>query len=168
MRAMAFPTLRQGHQNTMIHSPTSVSRLSACLAFALATLGSPVLAQTDAPDPHPIEAELSRCMETPEGMSTQGMRECMEVASAAWDQELNRIWGELMRELPAPAKESLRAAQHKWIAFRDAELEALDQTYGAMQGSMYTLMHADAASILTRDRVRQLDALLEAQRSSVQ
>ena len=168
MRAMAFPTLRQGHQNTMIHSPTSVSRLSACLAFALATLGSPVLAQTDAPDQHPIEAELSRCMETPEGMSTHGMRQCLGNASEAWDKEMNRIWGELMRELPAPAKDSLRAAQRKWIVFRDAELEALAQSYGAMPGTMYLVMHADAVSSLTRDRVRQLDALLEALRSSVQ
>lgn len=168
MRTMALPTLRQGHQNTMIHSPTSVSRLSACLALVLATLGSPLHAQSDAPDQHPIEVELSRCMESPEGMSTQGMRECMDAASASWDQELNRIWGELMRELAGPGKDALRASQRKWIAFRDAELEALAQTYGEMQGSMYTLMHADAASTLTRDRVRQLDALLEAQRSSVQ
>lgn len=152
----------------MIHSSTSASRLSACLAFVLAMLGSPVLAQTDDPEQHPIEAELSRCMETPEGMSTHGMRACLGAASAAWDQELNRIWAELMRELPAPARESLRAAQRKWIAFRDAELTALMDAYGAMQGSMYLLMHADAVSSLTRDRVRQLDALLEAQRSSVQ
>lgn len=137
------------------------------LALAL-LLASPLYAQTDAPDQHPIEAELSRCMETPEGMSTQGMRECMDAAGASWDGEMNRIWGELMRELPAPAKDALRASQRKWVAFRDAELEALTQTYGEMQGSMYTLMHADAASSLTRDRVRQLDALLEAQRSSVQ
>ena len=136
---------------------------------ALLFIGLITFAATlSASDQHPIEAELSRCMETPEGMSTHGMRQCLGNASEAWDKEMNRIWGELMRELPAPAKDSLRAAQRKWIAFRDAELEALAQSYGAMPGTMYLVMHADAVSTLTRDRVRQLDALLEAQRSSVQ
>lgn len=139
--------------------------LSAVLAVLAAVTATPLHAQ---PDQHPIEAELSRCMETPEGMSTHGMRACLGAATEAWDKELNRIWGELMRELSAPAKESLRAAQRKWIAFRDAELLALSQAYGAMPGTMYLVMHADAVSSLTRDRVRQLDALLEAQRSSVQ
>lgn len=121
-----------------------------------------------ASDQHPIEAELNRCMESPEGMSTHGMRACLGAATEAWDKELNRIWGALMRELPAPAKDSLRAAQRKWIAFRDAELEALANAYGSMPGTMFLVMHADAVSTLTRDRVRQLDALLEAQRVSVQ
>jgi uncharacterized protein YecT (DUF1311 family) len=107
-------------------------------------------------------------MESPEGMSTQGMRECMGAATEAWDKELNRVWRELMAELPAAPKEQLRAAQRKWIAFRDAELQALAGAYGAMDGSMYLLMHADSVSTLTRDRVRQLDALLEAQRVSQQ
>ena len=151
-----------GHRLFRVPGPASRVPISLVLALLLA---APLHAQTD---PHPIEAELSRCMETPEGMSTHGMRQCLGNASEAWDKEMNRIWGELMRELPAPAKDSLRAAQRKWIAFRDAELEALAQSYGAMPGTMYLVMHADAASTLTRDRVRQLDALLEALRSSVQ
>jgi len=121
-----------------------------------------------ASDEHPIDAELTRCMESPEGMSTQGMRSCMGSATQAWDGELNRVWKALMSELTPMPKEQLRAAQRKWIAFRDAELEALASAYGAMSGTLYSVMHADAVSALTRDRVRQLDALLEAQRGSVQ
>jgi uncharacterized protein YecT (DUF1311 family) len=120
------------------------------------------------PDQHPIEAELSRCMETPEGMSTQGMRHCIDQAKQAWDQELNRVWGDLMRELGAPAKAQLRLAQRQWLAFRDAEYLALDSAYGAMSGTMFQPMHADAAANLTRDRVRQLESLLEAQRVNSQ
>ncbi len=101
-------------------------------------------------------------------MSTHGMRACMGSATEAWDKELNRVWRELMAELPAAPKEQLRVAQRKWIAFRDAELDAIASAYGAMPGTMFLVMHADAVSTLTRDRVRQLDALLEAQRVSVQ
>lgn len=118
--------------------------------------------------PHPIEASLEQCMASPQGLSTQGTRACIDAAAKAWDRELNRVWGELRRELPAAAMDRLRAAQRQWIAFRDAEIAALDAAYGAMQGTMFQPMHAEAISALTRDRVRQLEATLEAWRVSVQ
>jgi uncharacterized protein YecT (DUF1311 family) len=119
--------------------------------------------------PHPIQAELDRCMESDEGRSTHGQRQCLAAATAAWDRELNQVWKALMSEIDDdPAKEALRAAQRKWIAFRDAEIEALGRTYGAMPGSMYLVMQADSVTTLTRDRVRQLEATLEAWRVSRQ
>jgi uncharacterized protein YecT (DUF1311 family) len=142
-----------------------VPRFSTAAIVLTLLLAAPIHAQFA---PHPIEAELNRCMESPEGMSTHGMRACMGAATEAWDKELNRVWRELMAELPAAPKEQLRAAQRKWIAFRDAELEAIASAYGDMGGSMFLVMHADAVSTLTRDRVRQLDALLDAQRVSRQ
>ena len=150
----------------VLRAACRVPRLaSAAMVLAVLLLTTPLHAESDL---HPIEAELRRCIESPEGASTHGMRKCLGTATAAWDKELNRIWGELMRELGAPAKDSLRAAQRKWIVFRDAELEAQATAYGAMPGTMFLVMHADAVSALTRDRVRQLDAMLEAQRVSVQ
>lgn len=119
-------------------------------------------------DPHPIEAELSRCMESAEGMSTVGMKRCLATATEAWDGELNKVYRELMAAIDAEGKKRLRAAQRSWIAFRDAELDALVAIYGAMGGTMFQVMHADAVSALTRDRVRQLEATLEAQRVSEQ
>jgi|CXWL01.1.fsa_nt_gi uncharacterized protein YecT (DUF1311 family) len=135
-------------------------RIARTLLAVLACVWlSPALA-----DDHPIEAELQRCMDTVSGMSTHGMRACLDTANTAWDKELNRVWSELMGALGTPAKAALRASQRKWIAFRDAEIAALDLAYGAMDGTMYQVMHADAVTQLTSDRVRQLDSLLEAQR----
>ncbi|GMU42995.1 MAG: hypothetical protein AMXMBFR25_09810 [Lysobacterales bacterium] len=145
--------------------PALVSLPRALLLCIAATLGPTLHAATDE---HPIDAELSRCMESPEGISTHGTRACIDAATAAWDRELNRVWKELRQELPAATFASLRESQRKWIAFRDAELAALLEAYGAMQGTMFQPMHAESISRLTRDRVRQLEALLEAQRISVQ
>jgi uncharacterized protein YecT (DUF1311 family) len=145
--------------------PRAPCRVPLLIATALAlALSAPL----PAADRHPIEAELDRCMESPEGMSTHGGRACVDAATAAWDRELNRVWKELRQELPPSAFAALRESQRKWIAFRDAELTALDASYGAMPGSMFQIMQADAISSLTRDRVRQLEALLEAQRVSSQ
>ena len=134
------------------------------LVLGALALASPLPAS----DRHPIEAELDRCMESPEGMSTHGSRACIDAATAAWDRELNRVWKELRAELPAAAFAALRESQRKWIAFRDAERAALLEAYGLMQGTMFQPMHAESVSRLTRDRVRQLEALLEAQRVSAQ
>jgi uncharacterized protein YecT (DUF1311 family) len=60
----------------------------------------------------------------------------------------------------------LRAAQDKWIAFCAAEIEALGRIDGAMPGSMLLVMQADAVASLTRDRVRQIEATLDARRVS--
>lgn len=137
---------------------------TAVIAVAL-LLGSPVL---EASESHPIEAKLAACMETPEGMSTHGTLRCIHQANSAWDAELNRIWGELMHELGPDAKQQLKLSQRQWLAFRDAEIKALAAAYGAMSGSMFQPMHADAMANVTRDRVRQLDSLLEAQRVNSQ
>lgn len=142
----------------------AISRCCQIWAVLLALTSVPASAE----DEHPIDQALSQCLETPEGMSTHGMRACLSQANADWDRELNRIWKGLMRELPAEAQTALRASQRQWLAFRDADVAALESAYASMEGSMYLVMLADSVVSLTRDRVRQLDALLEAQRSSVQ
>ncbi len=115
---------------------------------------------------HPIEVELQRCTDT--ANSNHGMRNCIDTAAAAWDKDLNRAWGELMGLLGPAEKELARVAQRKWVAFRDAEIAALDASYGAMEGSMYQLMHADAIAALTSDRASHLQNVLEAKRANLQ
>lgn len=114
---------------------------------------------------HPIEIELQRCIDS--GKSNHGMRMCIDTATAAWDKELNRVWGELMATLGPEQKELARAAQRKWVAFRDAEIAALDSSYGAMEGTMFQLMHADSIGALTSDRVSQLQSVLDAKKASL-
>ncbi|MEZ5466294.1 MAG: lysozyme inhibitor LprI family protein [Lysobacterales bacterium] len=172
-----FPNRKPQRQNqgaALPLAPCPVPRSSALplrswiVASLLALAPAWATANDAFPDQHPIEAELTRCMETPEGMSTQGMRHCIDQSQAAWDKELNRLWRELMAELGPEAKEKLRASQRQWLAFRDAEYEALNSAYGAMSGTMFQPMHAEALANITRDRAGQLDSLLEAQRVNAQ
>ena len=148
--------------------PRSTALPRAWIAAWMLALTPALATANDISNQHPIEAELTRCMETPEGMSTQGMRHCIDQSQAAWDKELNRLWRELMAELGPEAKEKLRVSQRQWLAFRDAEYQALNSAYGAMSGTMFQPMHAEALANITRDRAGQLDSLLEAQRVSAQ
>lgn len=117
---------------------------------------------------HPIDAALTRCLNTADGSTTHGANRCIRTATAAWDRELNRVYRELMNVLDDPQKLRLRDAQRKWIAFRDAEVDAIGLIYGSLDGTMFLVMQSDAVSSLTRDRVRQLEAMLDAVRVSRQ
>lgn len=111
--------------------------------------------------PHPIEAELERCLGTADGSTTFGSIACLDAAQTAWDRELNRVYGELRRSLSPAGQTALRDAQRRWIAWRDAETAAIGTIYGELDGTMYRVMAADAVMTLTRDRVRELENRLE-------
>jgi len=66
---------------------------------------------------HPIDKALDACID--KNGSTAGMVECTDKAYAAWDKELNKNYGELMRALNPKQKEALRLAQLEWIKYRD-------------------------------------------------
>lgn len=129
-----------------------------CL-FALLLIAGSVSATEFAP--HPIEAELERCLGTADGSTTHGSLACIDAAHTAWDRELNRVYAELRKALGEPARLALRDAQRQWIAYRDAERAAIGTIYGELDGAMYLVMQADAAMALTRDRVRELEDRLE-------
>lgn len=117
---------------------------------------------------HPIDVELTRCLNSEEGVTTHGARRCIRSATSAWDRELNRVYRELMDELDERQRLKLRDAQRKWIAFRDSEVDAIGTIYNSLDGTMFLVMQSEAVSSLTRDRVRQLDATLDAVRVSKQ
>ena len=111
------------------------------------------------------------CQEQPGGGSTQGMNECLAQEADAWDAVLNRLWPKLMtraHEVDAAnqtqgltldsAAETLRAAQHAWIAFRDAECRHNYASWGA--GSFRTIAHSACRLDLTAHRVITFHARL--------
>lgn len=112
---------------------------------------------------HAVDEKLTRCLDAPEGVSTHGQRQCFATALEDWDRALNLVWGDLLDTLPNASHAALRSAQREWLKFRDAEFKAIAASYGAMEGTMYQVM-ADAAAVrVVADRVKQLEALRDAQ-----
>lgn len=126
--------------------------------------GTPLWADT----PHPVEAGLNACLDRPEGTTTHGMLQCMDAARAGWDLELNRTYAELRSRLEPAAQARLRTAQRQWLAFRDAEIAALEDIQTQAGGTMYQVMVAERVAALTRDRYVQLEASLEILRIAAQ
>jgi len=116
--------------------PAEVAALEACAAEHL---------------PHDLAAAEAACIgltsgactKEGEGWTTLGMIDCLSAEARAWDVLLNDDWPKLMRaaraldaanavqgmDLPSYAEEQ-RAAQRKWLAWRDAECAALRAAWG--------------------------------------
>jgi len=108
---------------------------------------------------HPIDKALETCID--KNGSTAGMVECTDKAHAAWDKELNKNYGELMRRLKSSPKETLRLAQLEWIKFRDLDFKLIDSVYDTMQGTMYIPMRVDARMEVVKKRALELKGYLD-------
>ena len=108
---------------------------------------------------HPIDKALDACID--KNGSTAGMVECTDKAYAAWDKELNKNYGELMRALNPKQKEALRLAQLEWIKYRDLEFKSIDSIYETLQGTMYIPMRIDARMEVIKKRALELKDRLD-------
>jgi uncharacterized protein YecT (DUF1311 family) len=130
------------------------------LFFALASillLATVSIAQEETQ--HPIDKALEACID--KNGSTAGMVECTDKAYAAWDKELNKNYGELMRTLKPKQKETLRLAQLEWIKYRDLEFKLIDSIYDTLQGTMYIPMRIDARMEVIKKRALELKGYLD-------
>ena len=125
------------------------------LFFALASvllLATVSIAQEETQ--HPIDKALEACVD--KNSSTAGMVECTDKAYAAWDKELNKNYGELMRALKPKQKEALRLAQLEWIKYRDLEFKLIDSIFDTMDGTMYIPMRISARMDVIKKRALEL------------
>jgi uncharacterized protein YecT (DUF1311 family) len=73
---------------------------------------------------------------------------------------LNRAYGELLKKLPAGAKENLKNAQIAWLKFRDSEFQLIDKVYEQLQGTMYIPVRVADRTRVVEDRVIALRGYL--------
>lgn len=92
--------------------------------------------------------------------TTNGIVQCIQAETAAWDGLLNQVYGEVREVVDArPAgavnlPEALLTAQRAWIAYRDAECEL---AYGLWQdGTIRSIVHANCVMQMTARRAIEL------------
>ena len=106
----------------------------------------------------PIDRALEAAMV--KNSSTAGMVQAIDNAHKQWDQKLNTCYKALNKELPAAEWKELVTAQRAWIAFRDAQLKAMDATFDRMEGTMWIPVRAEMAMNITRQRAQFLENML--------
>lgn len=113
---------------------------------------------------HPLDEWLEACVD--EAPSTAGMVDCAAEGSKLWDEELNRVYKELMGLLSKEAKEALRTAQRAWIPWRDSEYALIVAVYDTIfnspyGGTMWVPVEAMAEMEVVRERTLRLTEWLE-------
>ena len=78
-----------------------------------------------------------------------------------WDGEMNRIYGELMKQLSPDGREALKVSQRAWLAWRDSQTRLIQETYGRASGTMYRPMAVAHAMETVKARTLQLRRYLE-------
>jgi uncharacterized protein YecT (DUF1311 family) len=108
----------------------------------------------------PIDKQLDTCLNTPAASSTAGQSACLSSTALAWDRELNKVYGKLMRTLDAASQTSLRSSQKQWLSFRDAE-KRFQALWSNSQGSLAIVSIAQTNVDILRNRVLTLRGYLQ-------
>ena len=109
-----------------------------------------------AADQDPIDKALDACLAKPEGMSTPGMVDCTDEAIRAWDKRLNEVYKQVLEGLDPKSRELLRASQRRWVAFREAEHEAMGGPWRQDRGTIIRVLTVNADLSAIKERVQEL------------
>lgn len=126
--------------------------LTFCLTFTLEAYGQQ----------HSIDKQVKECIDdiikTKGIVTTVDMVECTYKAYEAWNRNLNKYYKLLMKYLEPDEKEKLKAAQRKWIEYRDAELNFSRTMHSNLQGTMYRVVGVNRTEEVARQRALELKA----------
>ena len=92
------------------------------------------------------------------------MNQCFGAAYKSADGEMNAVYQQVLQAYSGDRKfiENLKASQRAWVAFRDAEMEAVypSSNKQAEYGSVYPVCRSKQLETLTRERTKQLQVWL--------
>lgn len=88
--------------------------------------------------------------------STAGIRMASNAAREKWDAEMNAVYKRLMTVLDPERRTALQKAQRAWLAFRDAENNAITSVIATQQGTMYQMIATGSGTALVKQRALQL------------
>ena len=122
--------------------------ITRALLLLLSLFSMPALAA----DPDPLDA----CLAKPEGASTPGMVECTTEAIREWDKRLKKVYQQVMAGLDPKSRELVRASQRRWVAFREAEHEAMGGPWWQDKGTIIRVLTVNADLSAIKERVQEL------------
>lgn len=94
-----------------------------------------------------IGAVTISCQQQPGGMSTMGMVDCNSREWSVWDERLNRVYQDALKEAPSKLARALRDAQRVWLQWREKRCKLpSDSEGGSIVGPLYTGCMLDATA----------------------
>jgi uncharacterized protein YecT (DUF1311 family) len=103
-----------------------------------------------------LDAEMEKKAEEAGGASSGSARVYADYADL-WDKEMNRLYKQMMAELPEAQKNALRESQRAWLKYRDAQWAWIESAYTAdALPTMYMSFRAYAHMDVVRQRALDL------------
>jgi uncharacterized protein YecT (DUF1311 family) len=112
------------------------------------------------PTPDPIDQKVQALIDNAGG-STSAMVAATYEGARLWDQELNRVYAELLQKLPTKDQAILKQSEQEWLKFRDSNRKLIGEVYGQARGTENRLSAAMDVLELVKSRVVMLRAYLE-------
>ena len=84
------------------------------------------------------------------------MVDCTGEAIRAWDKRLNEVYQQVMAGLDPKSRELLRASQRRWVAFREADHEAMEGPWRQNKGTIIRVLAVSADLSAIKERVQEL------------
>ena len=134
--------------------------LCGLLGLVFFGMGTPV---ARAQEKDPIDEKVEKWMEQDD--STAGHIQALDHGVKLWDEALNEAYTNLLKKLPKPDAEALKVSQRQWIAYRDANLKAIQVIFGHAEGTMYRPMAVAQQLEIIKQRVLSLRGFMEAAES---
>lgn len=103
---------------------------------------------------HLIDSIESQCIAV--DSSTAGMANCTKRAEEAWDLEMNRYYGLLMKSLDKDQADKLRQAQRSWVEYRDKEFKSIGALFPTSGGTMWINIRAAHYRDIVKQRALEL------------
>jgi uncharacterized protein YecT (DUF1311 family) len=128
-----------------------------CLLVSLSILFFLTVAQA-AEAKHPIDKTTAACQV--KNYTTVGMQNCLAIATEQWDKELNKNFNALMKKIDQPCQEALKKSQKQWLTYRDGEFKTIETIYGALEGTMWGIIAANAKVEIVKHRGLELKEYL--------
>jgi uncharacterized protein YecT (DUF1311 family) len=98
-------------------------------------------------------------------MTQASLNACVCERAQKADAQLNDVYQQLLKKNASDANfiDKLKISERAWVAFRDAQLEAIypDPDPKAAYGSVFTMCECMAREELTMDRIKQLRRILK-------
>jgi uncharacterized protein YecT (DUF1311 family) len=88
--------------------------------------------------------------------STHDNVRCYSTAIQQWDGELNKQYQLLINSQPENVRGNIKAAQRRWIQYRDSYNTAIASFYQQQQGTIWPLVAAETRMNVIRDKAIDL------------
>ena len=136
----------------------SVKALCTALAFVLVSSVSVAAQRAATKKTQPAHmAKNPACAD----LETQaGMTRCQMDKYQKADDELNKVYQQLVAKLSVEQKQKLRTAQTAWIQYRDAHCEC-EASFTAEGGSLEAHLKYACLESQTRTRIKELKSLIQ-------